>query len=364
MNLDETAICLFQGGGKGNLFLSKTGNAHQHATRGGRRAYLSHVAFICDDPAIQPLLPQVIIGNEHTLKARELATYRAICPPRVRVLRRQSAWVNWQLIVQIIQWLAAALAPFISEVQPLLFFDACRPHLHARVFATCAACGLWAVVIPAKMTRLLQPLDTHSFLRYKVHLQKAYQEARIRSANGELNVAGLLECIVDSIARVLDERTWATAFDGDGWGIAQTDVRNTIMTELGLAVPLAVPAEQPTLAQLRFCFPKRSRIPTASIWAPLLPPPMAAALPKARRAAVAPRRSARLLARGVHPPYPPVAADPSSLLGARSKAPPLAVVAKAKVVAIPKASAIAALAKAGAAPGILTRSRSRALMEG
>ena len=93
----------------------------------------------------------------------------------------------------------------------MLFLDACKAHLHARVFAACAACGLWAVVVPAKMTRLLQPLDTHAFLAYKVYLQKLFQEARIRTANGDLDVAGLLKCICGTAISTLQGCSNASA---------------------------------------------------------------------------------------------------------------------------------------------------------
>ena len=66
VNMDETAICLLQGGGRGNVFLSKTDQTVvQNIPRGKRRTYLTHVAFVCDEMAIQAVLPQVIIGNEH-----------------------------------------------------------------------------------------------------------------------------------------------------------------------------------------------------------------------------------------------------------------------------------------------------------
>ena len=51
INVDETAICLFQGGGRGNVFLKKAEDCHQHASLSQRRTYLTHVAFICDDAA-------------------------------------------------------------------------------------------------------------------------------------------------------------------------------------------------------------------------------------------------------------------------------------------------------------------------
>ena len=113
VNFDETAVCLFQGAGRGNVFLRKSDPAVQHVPIAKRRTYLTHVAFVCDDPAIQPLLPQVVIGNERTIKVRQLAALRAACPANVRILRQRSAWVNAPLIAQIVRWL-----DFCSLLQP------------------------------------------------------------------------------------------------------------------------------------------------------------------------------------------------------------------------------------------------------
>ena len=54
---------------------------HESASRAKRRACLTHVAFIRDRPDIQPLLPQVLIGNETTFpksKTRDAGKRKAI----------------------------------------------------------------------------------------------------------------------------------------------------------------------------------------------------------------------------------------------------------------------------------------------
>ena len=110
MNMGETSICLFQGGGKGDVFLSKGHRARQNVSAGDRRTYLSHVAFICDDMVIQKVLPQVLIANEHALSDEELAALRRQCQPHVRILRRRSAWVDAEIVAVILTWLADAQA--------------------------------------------------------------------------------------------------------------------------------------------------------------------------------------------------------------------------------------------------------------
>lgn len=77
LSMDETAVCLFQGDVRGNLFLAKTDQTTQNATRGQQRTYLTHVAYVCDDPLIQRHLPQVVVGNERVIPAEQLAALRA-----------------------------------------------------------------------------------------------------------------------------------------------------------------------------------------------------------------------------------------------------------------------------------------------
>ena len=86
INMDETAVCLFQGHGRGNLFLSNTDRAAvQNVPRGKQRMFLTHVAFICDDSVIQKVLPQVVIGNERAIPQKKLATLKANCPRELLV---------------------------------------------------------------------------------------------------------------------------------------------------------------------------------------------------------------------------------------------------------------------------------------
>ena len=92
VNLDEAAICAFQGDVKGNVLVArKAMAAAQRVSHGERRRFLTHVALLCDDPTVQKLLPQFLIGNEHTILAGELGALRARCPPNVRLIRQRTA---------------------------------------------------------------------------------------------------------------------------------------------------------------------------------------------------------------------------------------------------------------------------------
>ena len=274
INWDDTAVCLFEGGGRGNVFFAKTEQAVvQNASRAKQRTFLTHVAFICDDPLIQAALPQIVIANTRTIPGRMLAALEATCPPQFRLLTGATAWVTARVCAQIVRWLAAALAQFAADVQPVLLLDARRQHLSNGVFAACSATRIWPLVVPAKMTWLLQPLNTHAFFSYKTRLRICYHAACIASDVGSVDVAGLLQCIYDATRAVLTGGAWAAAFDGNGFGLdGQTRVRARVARALASNGPVVVAPTRPTLGQLRACFPRNVRVNEAVVWRPLAPP--------------------------------------------------------------------------------------------
>ena len=109
MNVDETSVCLFQGTAKGTVMARKrkfndaTANdgprePAQKVNRNTRRTCLTHVAFVCDRPDTQRLLPQMVIGSEHTLTARDWPALLGRAPRNVYIVRQKSAWNNYELV--------------------------------------------------------------------------------------------------------------------------------------------------------------------------------------------------------------------------------------------------------------------------
>jgi hypothetical protein len=280
VNLDETAVCLSQACRKGNVLISNIMNAVQHAPLAARRTYLTHVALICDVADIQPVLPQVLIVNERTVPAERLPAIRAALPANVFVLRQKSAWNNNAVCAWVIRRLGRALAPHAADYQAILFLDTHKTHYSREVLAACRSCGIWPVYVPAKLTWLLQPLDTHAFLLFKLMLQRFCLAARIRlNRVGPLDVDELIQCICSAIREVLQGRTWTHAFEHNGIGLAQAGLSVRVKAALQIdAVPATCDA-RPNEEQLQRCFPKRTAVkPLANaIWKAYIPKPPAIA---------------------------------------------------------------------------------------
>jgi len=273
INMDETSLCLFQGGGKGNVITRKrrapaAGGPAQKASRALRRTCLTHIAFVCDRPELQPLLPQVIIGNCKTFLLRDWPALLGASPGNVYLLRQKSAWNNRDTCCRVVRMLAEVLRPHLGQFQPVLTMDCCKVHLHRSIVMTCNAVGVWLVVVPAKLTWLLQPCDTHAFQPFKLALRASYQARRAGHAAGELGINEFLECVYEAIRTVLQGRRWGPAFDADGFGGRQAAVSTRVLRQMGLDHLPAVPSTEPSAGQIAACMPRRSRVPAASFLRP------------------------------------------------------------------------------------------------
>ena len=230
INLDETAVCLHQGRRRGVIFLKRMPRVRVPLSR--RRTYLTYVALVCDAPEAQRVLPQVIVGNFHTLPAAKMGALRAALPCNVTLIRQRSAWNDNVLCSSIIRMIAAALAPFAGVYQPIIFLDAARCHLKWNVFAACARVGIWPIVVPAKMTWLLQPLDTHVFASFKRHLQAAVLRARCAAAVEGDVLEQLLAALCEAVDAVLSNGSWAHAFASNGFGVGQAGLSARVLEAL------------------------------------------------------------------------------------------------------------------------------------
>ena len=115
INLDETACRLHCDQKRGltvcrqrALSRAKQREIVQDVSRGKLRGCFTLIAMICDDSSLQPLLPQILLGNEHIFQLRLLDALRPALASNIRVWRRPSAWANRDTMVEVVQLLAWA----------------------------------------------------------------------------------------------------------------------------------------------------------------------------------------------------------------------------------------------------------------
>ena len=99
LNLDETSIVLNHDDQQGVVTPQRDNLPVLVPKKSAKRGSLTHVVLICDDTAVQPLLPQMIIGNEHILRVTDMQTLETETPANIYVVRAKSSWITAELFM-------------------------------------------------------------------------------------------------------------------------------------------------------------------------------------------------------------------------------------------------------------------------
>ena len=273
--MDETACRLFYDGTDGILAsepiarAARKGRLAQNVTRGQTRSVVSLVALLCEDSRVQAELPQYIIGNEHVLPATVVIQLRVegTLLRNVRLLRRKSAWANDALLASIAQHWGRVLASRRAHQQPILLVDACNAHLGRRFLDTCSRWKIWLVYVPARLTWLVQPADTHCVALLKALLRKRFHDTLLANEDGKVRIQDILLHRNEGIRTVLQGRRWKGAFEGYGYAAGQRLVRRGILEVLEWETAPMVPSTLPALRDLEMVFLRKREFPLRKLLA-------------------------------------------------------------------------------------------------
>lgn len=274
INMDETSIRLFPGAATGMIVRrAPTGEpsapgkvALCPATRRQQRGAFSLVAFICDDEEIQRALPQILVAASQVLNKATATEARAKLHKNVFLLRRKSAWVNKPLLVEMLQLLSEVLKPWKATHQPVLTFDALPAHLAPEVLRAAGKANIWSIVLPAKLTGLLQPLDTDVFARLKAFLRRKYVEAAGQSDDGQVFTSSIIASVNDACKHVLCGYEWGPVFDKNGLQANQENVRASILRSLEWESCPSVGSAMPSLQQLQDIWPAGKQVAVEALF--------------------------------------------------------------------------------------------------
>ena len=192
-------------------------------------------------------------------------------------------------MVEVVQLLARALGTTLAHRRVTLLLDACYIHMGPGFLRACARRGILVHYVPAKLTWLLQPLDTHAFARFKVFVGHEYRQETMR--NGRCELAAMVRIVARAVRKILQGVEWSYAFDGNGFGKSQREVRKTVLDALDRPTAVGASSQLPTLRQFELMFPRRTKLPLADLLSchrdrpARVPAPVAAAASRAPVAA-------------------------------------------------------------------------------
>ena len=115
---------------------------------------------------------------------------------------------------EVLKLLVEALQQF-EGMQPTLLVESVSLHVHRDVLEQALMLKLFMCCVPASMTLLLQPLDTHCFVWHKDYLRKLWRREQADSA-GHVSFSSWITLLAKVSTVFLCKRSWTQSFEAAG----------------------------------------------------------------------------------------------------------------------------------------------------
>ena len=212
----------------------------------------------------------MLLVNERTVSVELSRRWTALRGCNAKLWRGKSAWINEKVFAKILRELGKVLQSRAGGRQVVLLLDAHQVHYSKCALTACRDYDIWPVVIPARMTSVLQPLDTHVFSRFKMFLRTRLHQIMLTGANQDLTSEQVLDALMHTIKGVLQRHSWSQAFETSGFG-SRFEVRPHLLEMLSWQTQPVIPSDLPAYAQFVECFPRRCDIPFMLLFSAVLP---------------------------------------------------------------------------------------------
>ena len=107
------------------------------------------------------------------------------------------------------QWTLLLLRP---GARLIVVMDVCPAHVAPAVLVGARRLQIDIVLVPARLTWLLQLLDTHVFAQLKREMRTEVWAAKQRQADGALSAPEHLQALLEATSKVLTRRSWSHFF--------------------------------------------------------------------------------------------------------------------------------------------------------
>lgn len=280
INMDETALPLHVGGRHGYVHGLPNGTAKQFATRASlheRRAHITLLASCCTDPNLQRKLPQFLLPNVTGKKRVWKEAIEDIAgEPPVVVLPDSSGWVNTEKLKQLLNTLSKVLKKEAPGKKIVLVWDCCVAHMTPAILQHARAKGIRVLMVPAKLTHVLQVLDFGVFATFKKTLHEAQVQRLLDSGTGTHDMKQWIRTSVAAIQRTFGDLDAAHHFHKAGQHKMDAPYRRILLDTL-CSTTWRPTSRALTVDELWYLLGRRQRAVHPVLFAGLLKPAAAAA---------------------------------------------------------------------------------------
>ncbi len=257
LNLDETSVSFAPEMRSGLIVARSAHKARSLVKKQDTRTNLTYVAVVRDDRAMQEHMPHFVIGCESKITLQQLRELHAASQTNVNVWRNEkSAWNNNVLMQRILKEISIACS-HRADLQPVLIIDVAPCHIHKNVMQKAKALGIWLVFVPANITSLVQPLDTHGFASFKAWLRRQYSDLRSKSVDGLVDRLSWLQVLQSAKLLFFDKQSWTKSFQDTGARLPCLRLTRALQKYVGLHAARDAFAQEPDVQTLSLVWPRR-----------------------------------------------------------------------------------------------------------
>jgi hypothetical protein len=246
INLDETSIERVIPHRRGHVLAQGSGQPqwYERIPRRDSHGHSTLVACVADDAALQRHLPQFVLTKDAALSRAEREKLAGLPAPLVWH-PGTAGWVTSENMPPLLTALRRAIRRQRPNAEIILSMDCASQHISEHVLRHLSILGVHVVLIPAGLTWLLQPLDTHAFATLKRKLAARQAAERAAAADGSVATCGWIDALRDVVWEVLVAGSWAHCFAANGLSDTTMALRPRIsgLINAALPLPLAPPVE-------------------------------------------------------------------------------------------------------------------------
>lgn len=216
LNLDETAIEQAIPRRHGHMLqIPSMRRKAEGISRHESHGHLTLVAVLAAETELQPLCPQLVLCKDSRLTRRERAELRDLEAP-FEWVEGTNGWVTGENFPDILTRVRRPFQRRHPDRPVILLLDAALQHVSDAALAQAARLRVQLLVVPAGLTWLLQPLDTHVFACLKRELHRLQERARVASVSGQMPPGGWIVLLQRAVRQVILSRNWRHAFAENG----------------------------------------------------------------------------------------------------------------------------------------------------
>ena len=175
---------------------------------------------VCSCAKLQPKLPQVILpkyAKQASPPERMNNTFAAVGAP-LEAWHKTGGWNNTVTMKLWLKRLRACVKEHDPELNIILQMDCSSVHLNMETLRCAKLLNITVVMVPARCTWVLQPLDVYVYAALKRALRRGLSRHELSSPNGNIDVLSRIAIIGQSIHEVLVGKDWAWAMERLGTG--------------------------------------------------------------------------------------------------------------------------------------------------